>query len=125
MDKENIENSVFIKYHKISKWKKIKEWFRKKWSRNKKSIDKELENKNNLYDFIKNNLELVSLFLSFMAFLIDAFLSLNVAVEYNIPIKFVGIDMKTYIVFFIIFSSPLIYIYFLEVNLIKKSHFFF
>lgn len=124
MDKENIENSVFIKYHKISKWKKIKEWFRKKWSRNKKSIDKELENKNNLYDFIKNNLELVSLFLSFMAFLIDAFLSLNVAVEYNIPIKFVGIDMKTYIVFFIIFSSPLIYIYFFRGKFDKKVSFF-
>lgn len=110
--KEEIENSVFIKYHKISKLKKVKEWFRKKCSKNKKDTDKELENKNNLYDFIKNNPELVSLFLSFLVFFIDAFLSLNVAVEYNIPVKFVGIDMKTYIVFFIIFSSPLIYISF-------------
>ena len=43
MDKkrEEIKNSVFIKYYKISKWKKVKEWFRKKWSKNKKDIDKE------------------------------------------------------------------------------------
>ena len=114
MDKkrEEIKNSVFIKYYKISKWKKVKEWFRKKWSKNKKDIDKEVENKDNLCNFIKNNPELVSLFLSFMVFLIDAFLSLNVAVEYNIPVKFVGIDMKTYIVFFIIFSSPFLYMSF-------------
>ena len=124
MDREKIENSVFIKYHKISKWKKIKEWFRKKWSRNKKSIDKELEDKNNLYDFIKSNPELVSLFIPFIAFLIDAFLSLNIAIEYNIPIKFVGIDMKTYIVFFIIFSSPLMYIYFFRGKFDKTVSFF-
>lgn len=84
------KNRVFIKYQKISKCNKAK------------------EDKNNLYDFIKNNPEYVSLFISFMVFLIDAFLSLNAAVEYNIPVKFVGIDMKTYIVFFIIFSSPFI-----------------
>ena len=87
--------------YKISECEKEKEF-------NKKDIDKELEDKNNLYDFIKNNPEYVSLFISFMVFLIDAFLSLNAAVEYNIPVKFVGIDMKTYIVFFIIFSSPFI-----------------
>ncbi|PGH19931.1 hypothetical protein RN96_12530 [Fusobacterium polymorphum] len=79
---------------------------------NKKDIDKELEDKNNLYDFIKNNLELMSLFITFMVFLIDAFLSLNIAVEYNIPVKFVGIDMKTYIIFFIIFTSPFLYMSF-------------
>ena len=79
---------------------------------NKKDIDKKLEDKNNLYDFIKNNLELMSLFISFMVFLIDAFLSLNIAVEYNIPVKFVGIDMKTYIIFFIIFTSPFLYMSF-------------
>ena len=122
MEKENIENSIFIKYYKISKWKKIKEWFRKKW--NKKNIDKELEDKNNLYDFIRSNPELVSLFISFIAFLIDAFLSLNTAIEYNIPIKFVGIDMKTYIVFFIIFSSPLISIYFFRGKFDKIVSFF-
>ena len=47
-----------------------------------------------------------------MVFLIDAFLSLNIAVEYNIPVKFVGIDTKTYIIFFIIFSSPFLYMSF-------------
>ena len=110
--KEEIENSVFIKYHKISKWKKVKEWFRKKCSKNKKDTDKELENKNNLFGSIKNNIEFVSLFCSITLFLIDASLSLNEAVNYNIPIKFVGIDMKTYKVFFIIFLSPLIYVFF-------------
>ena len=122
MDKKNIENSIFIKYYKVSKWKKIKEWFRKKW--NKKSIDKELEDKNNLYDFIKNNPELMSLFITFMVFLIDAFLSLNTAMEYNIPVRFVEIDMKTFVVFFIIFSSPLIYIYFFRGKFDKKVSFF-
>ncbi|WP_277812842.1 hypothetical protein [Fusobacterium nucleatum] len=33
MNKEK-ENSIFIKYYKISKWKKLKEWFRKKCSKN-------------------------------------------------------------------------------------------
>ena len=97
MPKKKKKYSVY----KISECEKEKEF-------NKKDIDKELEDKNNLYDFIKNNPEYVSLFISFMVFLIDAFLSLNAAVEYNIPVKFVGIDMKTYIVFFIIFSSPFI-----------------
>ena len=99
MDKkrEEIKNSVFIKYYKISKWKKVKEWFRKKWSKNKKDIDKEVENKDNLCNFIKNNPELMSLFITFMAFLIDAFLSLNTAMEYNIPVRFVEIDMKTFV----------------------------
>lgn len=124
MNKENIENSIFIKYHKISKWKKIKEWFRKKCSRNKKNVDKELENKNNLYDFIKNNPELVSLFIPFMVFLIDAFLSLNTAMGYNIPVRFVEIDMKIFVVFFIIFSSPLVYIYFFRGKFDKKVSFF-
>lgn len=126
MDKkrEEIKNSVFIKYYKISKWKKVKEWFRKKWSKNKKDIDKEVENKDNLCNFIKNNPELVSLFLSFMVFLIDAFLSLNTAMEYNIPVRFVEIDMKTFVVFFIIFSSPLIYIYFFRGKFDKKVSFF-
>ena len=91
--------------YKISECEKEKEF-------NKKDIDKELEDKNNLYDFIKSNPELVSLFISFMVFLIDAFLSLNIAVEYNIPVKFVGIDTKTYIIFFIIFSSPFLYMSF-------------
>lgn len=91
--------------YKISECEKEKEF-------NKKDIDKELEDKNNLYDFIKNNLELMSLFISFIVFLIDAFLSLNIAVEYNIPVKFVGIDTKTYIIFFIIFSSPFLYMSF-------------
>ena len=122
MYKKNIENSIFIKHYKVSKWKKIKEWFRKKW--NKKSIDKELEDKNNLYDFIKNNPELMSLFITFMVFLIDAFLSLNTAMEYNIPVRFVEIDMKTFVVFFIIFSSPLIYIYFFRGKFDKKVSFF-
>ena len=124
MNKENIENSIFIKYHKISKWKKIKEWFRKKCSRNKKNVDKELENKNNLYNFIKNNPELVSLFIPFMVFLIDAFLSLNIAMGYNIPVRFVEIDMKIFVVFFIIFSSPLVYIYFFRGKFDKKASFF-
>ena len=126
MDKkrEEIKNSVFIKYYKISKWKKVKEWFRKKWSKNKKDIDKEVENKDNLCNFIKNNPELMSLFITFMAFLIDAFLSLNTAMEYNIPVRFVEIDMKTFVVFFIIFSSPLIYIYFFRGKFDKKVSFF-
>ncbi|PHI09222.1 hypothetical protein [Fusobacterium polymorphum] len=101
MDKKKKKYSVY----KISECEKEKEF-------NKKDIDKELEDKNNLYDFIKNNPELVSLFLSFLAFFIDAFLSLNIAVEYNIPVKFVGIDMKTYIIFFIIFTSPFLYMSF-------------
>ena len=101
MPKKKKKYSVY----KISECEKEKEF-------NKKDIDKELEDKNNLYDFIKNNLELMSLFISFMVFLIDAFLSLNIAVEYNIPVKFVGIDTKTYIIFFIIFSSPFLYMSF-------------
>lgn len=83
-----------------------------------------MEDKNNLYNFIKNNPELVSLFISFIAFLIDAFLSLNIAVEYNIPVRFAEIDMKTFVVFFIIFSTPLIYIYFFRGKFDKKVLFF-
>ena len=122
------KKGIFFKYYKILKWEKIKKVFRKKSLKNKKIqgninkknyINKELKNRNSLSDFIKDNEFIISLLMPFIVFLIDALFSLNTAIQYNIPTKFVGIDMKAFVVFFIIFSSPFIYSYFFKDRLEK------